>query len=167
MIEEDAMKRMTGILVLATTLAGCRPEPQPPADAGQVLAAGLPGARASAAEQDSSPMVVRRLWFYSDNLGFWGGPSLDGRYLTYVDPMTDGLALHEFSTGENRPLTDASSYAWASAFSPDGERVAYSQTNETGVVLRRRADRCEDGRKRRDQAQDRTGHCGRRLNAGA
>jgi Tol biopolymer transport system component len=134
MIEDNAMNRMTGVLILAVALAGCRPEPQPAADGGQLLAAGLPVSTASpsAAGQDSSPMVVRRLWFYSDNLGFWGGPSPGGRYLTYADPMTGGLALHEFSTGENRQLTDGSSYAWASAFSPDGERVAYSSTNETG-----------------------------------
>jgi Tol biopolymer transport system component len=130
------MRPSTGILVLAVALAGCRQEPQPPADVGQVLAAGLPGvaAQTDAAEQDSSPMVVRRLWFHPDNLGLWGGPSPDGRYLTYVDLGTDDLALHEFGTGEDRRLTDASNgeYAWSSAFAPDGERVAYSWANETG-----------------------------------
>jgi WD40 repeat protein len=133
---KNTMRPSTGILVLAVALAGCRQEPQPPADVGQVLAAGLPGvaAQTDAAEQDSSPMVVRRLWFHPDNLGLWGGPSPDGRYLTYVDLGTDDLALHEFGTGEDRRLTDASNgeYAWSSAFAPDGERVAYSWANETG-----------------------------------
>jgi Tol biopolymer transport system component len=130
------MRSLTGILFWVVALAGCSSERQPAADGGQLLAAGLPAATASLsdAEQDSSPMVVRRLWFVSDNLGFWGGPSPDGRYLSFSDNMTGDLTVHEFSTGENRRLTEASNgeYAWASAFSPDGERVAYSWTNETG-----------------------------------
>jgi Tol biopolymer transport system component len=125
---------MTGILVVAIALAGCRPETQPPADAGQLLAAGLPVSAASAAEQDSSPMVVRRLWYSQDNLEFWGGPSPDGRYMTYVDWWTGDLALHDFTTGEDRHLTDEASldeseFAVLSAVSPDGERVAYSWEN--------------------------------------
>jgi Tol biopolymer transport system component len=126
------MKRMTGILVLAVALVGCRPEPQPPAEVGQLLAAGLPSSTASAseAEQDSSPMVVRRLWFYPDGLDFWGGPSPDGRYVTFVDWKTEDLAVHDFRTGENRRLTTVGSlpdsgFAVTSAFSPDGKLVAY------------------------------------------
>ncbi len=130
------MRAMIGILILSLTLVVCSREPRPTADEGQLLAAGLPSATTSAseAEQDSSPMVVRRLWFVVDNLGFWGGPSPDGRYLSFSDNMTGDLAIHEFSTGENRRLTDASNgeYAWGSAFSPDGELIAYGWTNEAG-----------------------------------
>jgi Tol biopolymer transport system component len=130
------MSRMTGILVLAVALVGCRPEPQPRSDAGQLLAAGLPSSTASAseAEQDSSPMVVRRLWFYPDGLDFGGGPSPDARYVTFVDWNTEDLAVHDFRTGENRQLTTVGSlpdsgYAMRSSFSPDGELVAYSWEN--------------------------------------
>jgi hypothetical protein len=123
------MKAMIGILTLGLALVVCSREPRPAADDGQLLAAGLPSATTSAseAEQDSSPMVVRRLWFVADNLGFWGGPSPDGRYLSFSDNMTGDLAIHEFSTGESRRLTEVSNgeYAWGSAFSPDGERIAY------------------------------------------
>jgi Tol biopolymer transport system component len=137
MIEDIAMKRMIGILVLAVMLAGCRSEPQPAADGGQVLAAGLPisTASASGAEQDSSPMVVRRLLFSPWNLDFSGGPSPDGRYFTFWDfDDTDELAVHDFRTGEDRQLTTWHSltdsgyagYPVQSTFSPDGELVAYS-----------------------------------------
>jgi Tol biopolymer transport system component len=127
---------MAGILVLGLAVVVCSREPRPTADEGQLLAAGLPSAATSAseAEQDSSPMVVRRLWFYSGGLDFWGGPSPDARYVTYVDWNTEDLAVHDFQTGEDRQLTTIGSlpdsgFAVTSAFSPDGKLVAYGWEN--------------------------------------
>ena len=34
-----------------------------------------------------------------------GGPSRDGKILSYVDPATRNLAIREFSTGQTRTLT--------------------------------------------------------------
>jgi Tol biopolymer transport system component len=137
------MRRMTGILVLAVALAGCNPESPRTNGEGDLLAAGIPGAVAATAlsEQDSTPMVVRRLWYHPDNLDFWGGPSPDGRYLTYVDWESGDLALRDFSGGESRHLTsdgtlpEGGAFALFSTFSPDGERVAYAWWN-TGVRSR-------------------------------
>jgi Tol biopolymer transport system component len=114
----------------AVGLSGCG---QDESRSAEVLAtAGIPGAAASTVlvEQDSSPMVVRRLWFYPDGLDFWGGPSPDGRYVTFVDWKTNDLAVHDFVTGENRLLTTIGSladsgFAVTSTFSPDGKTVAY------------------------------------------
>lgn len=125
------MRIMTGALVLALALVVCGREPERKAE-GKPLAAGLTSSAASAGEalQDSSPMVVRRLWFYSDGLDFWGGPSPDGRYVTFVDWKTEDLAVHDFTTGEDRQLTTVgalpdSGFPVTSAFSPDGKLVAY------------------------------------------
>ncbi len=136
MIEDYEMKRAIGILVLAGTLTGCGSDRQPAADGGQLLTAGLPAATASAsvAEQDSSPMVVRRLLFSPWNLDFSGGPSPDGRYFTFVDWETEKLAVHDFRSGEDRQLTTWHSladsrevgYPGRSTVSPNGKLVAYS-----------------------------------------
>jgi Tol biopolymer transport system component len=144
MIEEIAMKRMTGILVFALLTASCRSEPETPADAGQVLAAGLPisTASASAAEQDSSPMVVRRLWL-TPACQFWGDPSPDGRYFTFVDRNTGDVAVHDFRTGEDRRVTsdgsaagDTPQQAILSNVSPDGQLIAYGWYREGAEELR-------------------------------
>jgi Tol biopolymer transport system component len=126
------MRMITGTLVLALTLVVCSREPERKAE-GQMLSAGLTRSAVGAgeAEQDSSPMVVRRLWFYPDGLDFWGGPSPDGRYVTFVDWKTEDLAVHDFTTGENRQLTTVGSlpdsgFPVTSAFSPDGKLVAYA-----------------------------------------
>jgi Tol biopolymer transport system component len=83
--------------------------------------------------QDSSPMVVRRVW-YTDIFDIWSGPSRDGRSLPVTDWRGErggALAVHDLQTGETHrvtaepdPYPDA--YAEHSIISPDGERVAYS-----------------------------------------
>ena len=116
---------------------GCDSAPPGTADAGGALsAAAFPGlsAGSEADVPDTMPMVVRRVWHYSDGLEFWGGPSPDGRFLTYVDWWTGDLALHDFLSGEDRHLTDDASFddsefAVISAVSPDGKQVAYSWEN--------------------------------------
>ncbi|MGD2217032.1 MAG: hypothetical protein PVJ64_09755 [Gemmatimonadales bacterium] len=129
------MRSLTGILFWVVALGSCSSERQPADNGGQLLAAGLPAATASAseAEQDSSPMVVRRLLFSQWNLDFSGGPSPDGRYFTFVDWETEDLAVHDLRTGEQRQLTTDGSlpdtgyagYPGQSTVSPDGKLVAY------------------------------------------
>ena len=127
------MRALTGFLILGLGLVSCSRGPQPAAGDGQLLAAGLPHAIATtdAAEQDLSPITVRRLWS-TPACDFWGDPSPDGRYLTFRDRTTGDVAVHDFRTGEDRRVTsDASTggddpqFAVVSSFSPDGERIAF------------------------------------------
>ena len=76
----------------------------------------------------------------------WSGPQVaiyaavspDGRSLSFVDQQTGNLALHDLTTGKDRPLTnkgtwsDSGEYAEESIFAPDGKRVAYSWFNKDG-----------------------------------
>ncbi|MBM4020595.1 MAG: hypothetical protein FJ288_20130, partial [Planctomycetes bacterium] len=65
-----------------------------------------------------------------------GTPSLDGRYLSYVDWETGDLAVRDLVTGQNRRLTnkgtwkDSDEYADASAISGDGRQIAYAWFNK-------------------------------------
>jgi Tol biopolymer transport system component len=120
---------MTGILVLGVVAAiGCNTESPRANGEGDLLAAGIPGAVASttSAEQDSAPMVVRRVWGGPDVNG--GAVSPDGRYLVFVDGAGD-LAVREVSTGQVRRLTEDANWMnqWAegAVVSPDGEQIAY------------------------------------------
>ncbi len=68
-------------------------------------------------------------WPYVDL--FVGTLSLDGRYLSSVDWGSGNLMVHDLVTGENRQLTSDGSgvpkqFAYVSAMSPDGARVAYT-----------------------------------------
>ena len=94
---------------------------------------GIARARLAALDQPRSPadpstMVVRRVW-ESHSGDYFGGPSPDGRYLTYIDFDTGNLAVHDVVTGQQRPLTQqprgSSGRAGYSALSPDGQQVAY------------------------------------------
>ena len=89
---------------------------------------------------DPSTMVVRRLW-ESPSADYFGGPSPDGRYLTYIDFDTGNLAVHDVVTGQQRLLTQqprgSSGVAGYSAISPDGQQVAY------GWVVREKSRRGE------------------------
>jgi Tol biopolymer transport system component len=90
------------------------------------------GADASrVASADTTP-VFRRLWEGTEP-DFWSATvSPDGRYMSEVDWMTGDLAVLDLLDGELRRLTDKGPWdqvvAWAetSAFSPDGQRLAYT-----------------------------------------
>ena len=90
----------------------------------------------SALAQESGGMTVRRVWERAADLT--GGPSPDGRYLSYVDWRTGDLAIRELATGKNRRLTnkgswlESSEYAGVSAISPSGKQVAYTWYNKDG-----------------------------------
>jgi Tol biopolymer transport system component len=99
------------------------------------LAARAPAALASVMQQEDSP-VLRRLWVGSEP-DFWAStPSPDGRYVSEVDWITGDLAVLDLLTGELRHVTDKGSWdetvEWAemSAFSPDGQQLAYVYWNE-------------------------------------
>ena len=63
-----------------------------------------------------------------------GGPSRDGKILSYVDPATRNLAICDLATGQSRTLTQqkGGEYAYFSFISRDGSRVAYSWFNAEG-----------------------------------
>lgn len=76
-------------------------------------------------------MTVRRVWEGS-GVDTLGGPSLDGRYLSFVDWSTGDVAIRDLATGESRRLTNNKSYRGepvAPRFSPDGTQVAYGWFN--------------------------------------
>jgi len=132
-----------GLLTVAVTLGGVATAlvlSSCGAEAGRALdedqaprEAGLMGSRgADPTEQDSTPMVVRRVWGGPD-VNLWGDVSPDGQRLTFVDG--DGnLAIRELGTGEVRRLTEHASWVeqWAEdgLISPDGEHVAYTWYRE-------------------------------------
>ena len=57
-----------------------------------------------------------------------GAPSRDGAYLTFDEWPSEDLAIHDFATGKDRPLTKhrgTSEFVYLSVPSPDGKHVAY------------------------------------------
>lgn len=70
--------------------------------------------------------LVTRAWSGSPDF-ISGDVSPDGRYLSQVNWATGDLQLVDLRSGEARDLTGqgyAGGYAWTSAFSPDGRRIA-------------------------------------------
>lgn len=139
------MRQILSILTFSSlVLQGCgESTPEAAGDQGAIRAAALAGVTSGPATEgtDTTPVVVRRVWHYADGLQFWGGPSPDGRYLSYVDWWTGDLAIHDFVSGEDRHLTDEGSlddskFAVMSSFAPDGEQVAYSWENGAYDELR-------------------------------
>jgi hypothetical protein len=63
-----------------------------------------------------------------------GGPSRDGKILSYVDPATRNLAIRDLATGQSRTLTQQKrgEYAYFSSISRDAGRVAYAWFNAEG-----------------------------------
>lgn len=83
-------------------------------------------------EGDREP-VIRHVWTWPD-LGVSGSASPDGKYLSFVDPGTGDLAIREIATGKQRRLTDKANdyteYAFASRWSADSRKVAYTWVNK-------------------------------------
>jgi Tol biopolymer transport system component len=117
---------MTGILVLGVVAGiGCNSESPRTSGEGDLLAAGIPGvAGANAAGQDSSPMVVRRLWGGAD-VDLFGRVSPDGRFMSLVDWETGNLAIREFASGEVRLVTSDGSMSEPYAYTEEGSVMSY------------------------------------------
>jgi len=104
-----------------------------------LLSAGSRSMRTAAAEQAAGqkPIGIRLLWS-SAGIGFWGSPSPDGRFLTYVDWKTGDLAIRDLATGQNRRITNqggfprTSEFALTSVISPDGKQVVYAWSDKEG-----------------------------------
>ncbi len=128
-----AMNRMTGILILGVVAAiGCNAESPRGNGDGDLLAAGIPRAVASTevAEQDSTPLVARRVWAGASP---FTSPFPDGRYLAHGGGGY--LAVRDLQTGESRRLTDKSQrLVEYNSVSPDGDLIAYAWWNDAGGI---------------------------------
>lgn len=86
-------------------------------------------------EKGDREFKIRQVWSGPD-VDIFGGPSPDGRYLSYVDQKTGDLAIHELATGKKRRLTHEASFkapmqfAFYSKISPGGKQIAYSWYNQ-------------------------------------
>lgn len=96
-----------------------------------VFAALAVGSLANGAE-----VVAPRLVWSGPDVTLLGGPSRDGKYLSYADPRTGNLAIREIATGATRALTSkppgSKEFAYFSAISPDSRHVAYAWFNAQG-----------------------------------
>jgi Tol biopolymer transport system component len=78
----------------------------------------------------NSGVITRQMWS-GPKVDSYGGLSADGRFLSYTDWETGDLALHDFTTGQDRHLTNKGTWAdsrWMaiqSVISRDGRQVAY------------------------------------------
>lgn len=72
--------------------------------------------------------ALRLVWSGQDAFGsVRGSISPDGRFLTFFDRATSGLAIRDFADNSSRVLAQAPDGSLSYAvFSPDGRRVAYS-----------------------------------------
>jgi Tol biopolymer transport system component len=128
------MRSAIGILVLGVVVwSGCSSEGSRSVGGGDVLAAaGIPGAVAATvlAEQDSTPLVARRVWAGASP---FTSPFPDGRYLAHGD--AGYLAVRDLRTGESRRLTNKSrSLVEYNSVSPDGDLIAYAWRNYAGRI---------------------------------
>jgi Tol biopolymer transport system component len=75
---------------------------------------------------------TERLWA-DDLTNALGGPSADGRFLSFADATTGNLSIRFNATGEIRALTQAKAgqFAYFSAVSPDSKRIAYAWFNQS------------------------------------
>lgn len=98
-------------------------QPDAVTEARSRLAALLPPTAPSASAQ-----TARLVWTDPDTLGSVRGTiSSDGRYLTYLDLATGGLALRDLRDNTSRILAQEPGNAlFYATFSPDGRRIAYA-----------------------------------------
>jgi len=86
-------------------------------------------------EKGDREFKIRQIWS-GPEVDIFGGPSSDGRYLSYVDWKTGDLAIHELATGKKRRITKEATmkapkqFAFYSRISPDGKQIAYSWYNQ-------------------------------------
>ncbi len=75
----------------------------------------------------------RRLWT-GDDVNLLGGPSKDGKLLSFVDSKSGNLALRDLRAGTNRQLTSkpaaSKEFAYFSTISPDSQQIAYAWFNQ-------------------------------------
>lgn len=78
----------------------------------------------------NSGVTVRQMWT-GPKVDSYGSVSPDGRLLSFTDWETGDLAIHDFTTGQDRRLTNKGTWeqnSWQaiqSVFSRDGKQVAY------------------------------------------
>ena len=82
-------------------------------------------------EKGDKEFKIRQVWAGPD-VDVLGEISSDGRYISYTDWGTGGLAIRENSTGKKRHLTEKGHYGFvlASPWSPDGKQIAYNWYNK-------------------------------------
>src|SRR6266567_2827691 len=84
------------------------------------------------AGEDDRAFSARRVWSGRDT-NLLGAPSLDGRFLSFVDTQSGDLAVLDLATGGKRRLTshsDEQQFAYFSSLSPDSHLIAYAWFNE-------------------------------------
>ena len=91
------------------------------------------------------PVPSARLIWNVPGANVLGAPSLDGKWITCVDPPSGNLATLDIASGKLRLLTEkgsnaAGQFAYFSVPSRNGRRVAYAWFNEAGFYDLRVAD---------------------------
>jgi len=122
-----------GALAALWALSGCGPPGDQAQEQDRPTEAGIGGGMLSEdLEQDSTPMVLRRVWGSRDLSLLGVSVSADGRYLTYIDwAGTNDVMVREVATGEVERVTfDGVDEPYETAedarISPDGRQVAYT-----------------------------------------
>ena len=84
---------------------------------------------------ENPPPVSRPIW-KGEDVTLLGGPSPDGKWLSFVDRATGDLALRNRATGAVTRLTkntpQSKQFAYFSTIAPDNKRVAYAWFNAQG-----------------------------------
>ena len=87
-------------------------------------------------------LATRKIWALPDIGNIEGGPSPDGRYLSFTDWETGDLAIRDLEAGTNRRLTDkgpwekSEEFAMSSRWSPDGKMIAYDWYDGNNMDMR-------------------------------